>query len=234
MAHYGELGSQRFSEEVNDICGTAVYGSEGEKLGELDDVIFDHSTMEIRYIVVDSGGWLGVGKFLLPADQITADSEHQGAFTAGVNKQQIDTLPRYDAHWLNSPDEWKRYEEDYRKSWHAAPVQHRHGSDRNITPDEDPSDAESAGRASTTAEVPASALFPERLASVFSDPTPRGSKIVLRPSGTVARAEEAAYGSALLKPRWDSFVEHLRHLRQDIVGTCSRCASEAEAKRNAA
>jgi len=56
------------SENNDDIRGATVYGLEDEKLGEIDDLIFDHSTMEIRYVVVDSGGWLPSRKFLLPAD----------------------------------------------------------------------------------------------------------------------------------------------------------------------
>lgn len=232
MTHYGTLGSQYFSNEVDDIRGTAVYGSEGEKLGQLDDVIFDHSTMEIQYIVVDSGGWLEGAKFLLPADQITGDSEHPGEFAANVNKQDIEQLLRYDARLLNSQDAWKKYEEEYKKAWHAAPVQHRLGSDRNITPEEEPGDEQSSEQASTASEASASELFPERLASVFSDPTPRGSKIAMRPGGTVARAEEAASGTTLLKPRWDSFVEHLRRLRQPIVARCSHCEAETQKRRN--
>ena len=37
MAHYGTLGSHRFSEDVDDIRGANVYGSDGEKLGKIDD-----------------------------------------------------------------------------------------------------------------------------------------------------------------------------------------------------
>ena len=54
MAHVGTLGSHRFSQGVDDIRGATVYGAEDEKIGKVDDVIFDHATMEIRYLVVDS------------------------------------------------------------------------------------------------------------------------------------------------------------------------------------
>lgn len=57
MTHYGTLETQRV-EDVRDIRGSTVRGSEGEKLGTIDDVIFDHDTMEIRYLVVDAvAGW---------------------------------------------------------------------------------------------------------------------------------------------------------------------------------
>ncbi|MGA8618840.1 MAG: PRC-barrel domain-containing protein [Candidatus Sulfotelmatobacter sp.] len=70
MAHYGSLETQPVSDDVHDIRGTTVRGSDGEKLGKVDDAIFDHDTMEIRYLVVDSGGWLEAETFLLPADSV--------------------------------------------------------------------------------------------------------------------------------------------------------------------
>ena len=41
------------SDGVREIRGTIVRGSEGEALGKIDDVTFDHDTMEIHYVVVD-------------------------------------------------------------------------------------------------------------------------------------------------------------------------------------
>lgn len=58
MAHYGTLETQPVSDDGQDIGGTTVRDSDGKKLGQVDDVIFDHDTVEIRYVVVDSDGWL--------------------------------------------------------------------------------------------------------------------------------------------------------------------------------
>jgi hypothetical protein len=38
-----------------------------EKLGNIEDVIFDHTSGNIHYAVVDTGGWLSSKKFLVPA-----------------------------------------------------------------------------------------------------------------------------------------------------------------------
>jgi len=54
MARCGSLGTQRLSGDIRDIRGTPIRGSDGAKLGKVDDVIFDHDTMEIGYLV---GGW---------------------------------------------------------------------------------------------------------------------------------------------------------------------------------
>lgn len=58
MAHYGTLETQPVSDDGQDIGGTTVRDSDGTKLRQVDDVTFDHDTMEIRYVVVDRDGWL--------------------------------------------------------------------------------------------------------------------------------------------------------------------------------
>jgi len=203
MAHYGRLGSHRFSEDVDDIRRANVYGSDGEKLGKIDDVIFDHSTMEIRYVMVDSDGWLEAGRFLLPADRIFADAKHKNDFTADATKQQVEGSPTYDEKSLDSENAWKKYVEEFQKYWVESPVMYRKDSDRIITPPEEPSLSQAsskvqAGGGSVAREVSAADLFPERLSDVFSDPKPGGHKVTLRPRA-VQRAEEAAPGRHLAK-----------------------------------
>ena len=132
MTHYGTLETQRV-ENVRDIRGTTVRGSEGEKLGTVEDVIFDHDTMEIRYLVVDSGGWLEAGTFLLPADLGSADENHEEGLATEVTKEQIENSPEYDKKALRSGDEWKKYEQEFKKYWDEEPVMHIKGSDRIIT-----------------------------------------------------------------------------------------------------
>ena len=55
--------------EGDDIRGANPYGRDDSKLGTIDDVIFDHSSGAIRYIVVDTGGWLSTKKFIVPPQQ---------------------------------------------------------------------------------------------------------------------------------------------------------------------
>jgi hypothetical protein len=94
------------------------------------------------------------------------------------------------------------------------------------------SDAE-RGEASGDLEVSAGDLFPERISDVFSDTTPGAHKVTLRPR-SVRRAEEAAAGGALLKPRGDAFAEHLRRHRTEVHSHCAPCAHEAEKTSSAA
>src|SRR5205809_1799565 len=97
MAHYGLLREYRFADiaEAEDIRGAKIYGRNDEKLGTIDDVIFDHSTGDIRFVVVDAGGWFSSEKFLVPAHRLHTSAEHEEDFSVNLDKDQIKSLPRY-------------------------------------------------------------------------------------------------------------------------------------------
>jgi hypothetical protein len=239
MAHCGGLGNQRIPEDLHDIRGTIVRGPESQKLGKVNDVIFDHDTMEIRYLVVDSDGSLEVGTFLLPADSVSADRKHNSGLATSASKQQLENAPEYDKKSLRSKADWDKYEKEFKQYWEEDPVMHMKGSDRVITPPEErvSDQASSAGETShrsSDLEINPAELFPERMTNVFSDPEPSGSKVTLRPR-SVARAEEAASGVTLLKPRWwDAFENYLNRKKNDIQSHCPQCASTSQAERDAA
>src|SRR5947207_14598773 len=151
MAHYGTMRDYRFAnteEAADDIRGAAVYGRDDkgnrdeEKLGKIDDVIFDHTTGAIRYVVIDTGGWLSSKKFLVPPDRLRSSAKHKNDFAVDMDKRQIESFPPYDESDLKSEDRWKDYEKCYGAAWHDGPVLHRHGSDRTITPTPDEMPAE--------------------------------------------------------------------------------------------
>jgi hypothetical protein len=118
---------------------------------------------------------------------------------------------------------------------------HRPGSDRIVTPTPEElrasgnvSDSETdAGEASGDVQFSAGELFSERISEVFSDTTPGAHKVTLRPR-SVRRAEQAAAGVALLKPRWDAFAEHLRRNRIEVQSHCAQCAHDGEKASSAA
>ena len=144
----------RTSVPTDDIRGAAIYGRNDEKLGKIDDVIFDHSTGSIKYVVVDTGGWFSTKKFLVPPHRLQSSAEHEGDFTVNVDKQQIEAFPPYNESELHSEEKWKDYEKKFDRAWESGPVQHRQGSDRDITPtpDEMPAQPGSIGSQLTPSE----------------------------------------------------------------------------------
>ena len=111
-----------------------MYGLNNEKLGKIDDVIFDHSTGQIRYVVVDTGGWLSSKKFIVPSHRLQPSAEHEDDFRVDLSKEQIETFPPYNESDVESEEKWGEYENRYRSKWEEGPVMHRAGTDRNITP----------------------------------------------------------------------------------------------------
>src|SRR5215472_3988494 len=140
MAHYGLLRDYRFEDDgtADDIRGSNVYGRNDEKLGEIDDVIFDHSTGIVRYLVVETGGWFAHKKFLVPPHRLHIAAEHKkDDFSVNLDKSQIETLPRYNEADLQSEKRWKLYEKQYDAAWHAGPVEHPREPDHDVTPTPD-------------------------------------------------------------------------------------------------
>lgn len=110
----GNLENQTVPGDVRDIRGTIVRRPDGVKLGKVDDVIFDRHPNEIRYVVVDSGGWSKDPTFLLPADSVSAHDHDDGPATEAT-RQQIDNAPQYDKKSLQSDEVWKKFEEEFTK-----------------------------------------------------------------------------------------------------------------------
>ena len=231
MTHNGSVGNQVVPEEIRDVRGSQVRGADNTILGEVVDVIVDHDTMQIRYLVVDSNGWLEGGTFLLPADRISADENNDSDLAADVTRQQIENSPQYRNQAEHSEKDWSQYQQLFKKYWDEGPVMHMKGSDRIITPPGGPirTQASSTGQSSESddRELNVANLFPERIAPVFSDTAPGSGKVTLRPK-PAARAEEAAAGVNLLKPHWwESFENYLRLNKDDIQARCSHCSSKA-------
>lgn len=133
MPHYGTLRETRF-EDTEEIRGAEVYGVNDEKLGKIDDVIFDHSTGDIRYIVVDTGGWLTSKKFLVPASRISPYGNHDDKFYAELDKERIQMLPEYDEKKLGSETDWTDYEKRYEEGWKTGTVMYNERTGRTVTP----------------------------------------------------------------------------------------------------
>jgi sporulation protein YlmC with PRC-barrel domain len=185
MAHYGMLRDYRFSDDVDDIRGANLYGNTGKRLGKIDDVVFDHETGTIEYVIVDTGSSQGGGKFLVPATSIRNCKEHPDEFAIDASKEHIEALPRHDEVAMQDESRWREYEHRYREAWASGPVLHKEGSTHAITPE---ASEMPAGRGSGVGDP---ALMPERLAGKFPAANQDSSKLRMRPSGIAAKAEDS-------------------------------------------
>jgi sporulation protein YlmC with PRC-barrel domain len=242
MAHLGTLRDYEFSSEAEDIRGSDLYGQDNEKLGTIDDVIFDHSSGEIRYAVVAAGGWLNNRKFLVPANQISHSRESDD-FYAPVSKQQVERFPAYDEKLIERNEDWAEYERKYHSAWEEGPVLHMKDSNRIITPPSDQMPVGSSGGESATTErrpnlqkeggvvgryEPPSAMPP--LATERHD---IGTAELRSPAGTPA-TQASAKTTAALHQRWEAFEQTLRNNREEILARCGVCYPKSDRKREVA
>ncbi len=207
MANYGMLRDYRFTDETEDIRGAKLYGLDDEKLGKIDDVIFDYSTGLIRYVVVDTGGWLSTKEFIVPAERLRASAKHDDDFTVDLTKAQVESFPPYMQTDLESDEQWLDYEGRYRSKWEADPVMHRAQTDRNITPttqqmlENSPSAADAVRRETVgDAEIEDA----ESVEPGFAAGT------------STVEIDTSAVG---IGPRWDTFQDRLRERRREVIGT---------------
>ena len=212
MAHYGTLRDYRFSDvgAGEDIRGSKIYGRDDEKLGKIDDVIFDHNTGAIRYVVVDTGGWLSSKKFIVPSDRLRRSAEHEDDFTVDLTKEQIESFPPYDEKAMESQGRWRDYEKRYEQAWKANPVQHREGTDRNITPPETEMPSQ-RGTSSGSARRPS-------ISPSLGDESGR----IIPATADEVRISNSAVG---LGGRWSTFEDRLRQRRKEIVSSCRFCST---------
>ena len=142
MPHLGTLRDYSFEEGADDIRGAALYGSNDEKLGKIDDVIFDHATGDLRYVVVDSGGWFSSKRFLVPAERIRSRDSKDDEYVANLSKNQINTLPVYDENALKDEKRWGEYEGEYRRAfgYQEDGVMHQAGSTNILVADSVPAE----------------------------------------------------------------------------------------------
>ena len=85
----------------DDVEGTKVYDTAGDKLGSIDDLMIDKVTGQVRYAVLEFGGFLGIGTDLypLPWDSLKYDSG-LGGYVVSVTKEQLENAPRYEGSTL--------------------------------------------------------------------------------------------------------------------------------------
>lgn len=94
--------NQSFSYETGDVIsserveGTKVYNAAGEKLGTIDEIMIDKRSGQVRYAVLEFGGFLGVGtdRYPLPWSMLKYDTTQEG-YVVPLTKDQIEGAPKY-------------------------------------------------------------------------------------------------------------------------------------------
>ncbi|HEX3915656.1 MAG TPA: PRC-barrel domain-containing protein [Steroidobacteraceae bacterium] len=78
------------------VEGTTVYNAAGEKLGSIDDLMIDQYSGQVRYAVLEFGGFLGMGtdRYPIPWSMLKYDTGKNG-YIVPLDKVKLEKAPKY-------------------------------------------------------------------------------------------------------------------------------------------
>src|SRR5271155_811367 len=102
MIHKETIMATTTSNTMSDVIssdkveGTSVYNTTGEKLGSVDDLMIDKISGQVRYAVLEFGGFLGMGTDRYPIPwKVLKYSTDKGGYVVPLDKASLDKAPKY-------------------------------------------------------------------------------------------------------------------------------------------
>jgi sporulation protein YlmC with PRC-barrel domain len=101
MTDYSVISSDK-------VEGTSVYNPAGEKLGSIDDLMIDRHSGQVKYAVLEFGGFLGMGtdRYPIPWTMLKYDTKNSG-YVVPLDKVKLEKAPKYPG------DHIPNYDNDY-------------------------------------------------------------------------------------------------------------------------
>lgn len=82
--------------EASRVAGTSVYSTDGDKLGTVDDIVLGKRDGQVKYAILASGGFLGIGEDYYPLPwQVLKYDERQGGYVIGITIDQLQNGPKF-------------------------------------------------------------------------------------------------------------------------------------------
>lgn len=109
---------------ADTLVGDDVYNLEGEKLGDIKEIMLDTRTGTIAYAVLSFGGVLGMGDklFAVPWSALTLNTKSK-CFMLNVDKERLKKAPGFDKdHWPEMAD--RTWASDIHQYYGAKPYFH--------------------------------------------------------------------------------------------------------------
>jgi PRC-barrel domain len=121
MAHLEKLDETTSLISAGKVTGTPVYSTEGERLGEINDVMLDKRSGKIAYAVMSFGGFLGLGERYhpLPWATLKYDTRQQG-YVVGLTIDQLRQAPTFAADQVSAWGD-RAYESHLHAYYQATP-----------------------------------------------------------------------------------------------------------------
>jgi stress response protein YsnF len=92
-------------EQLSELRGTPVYSSDGEKIGDVEEIFYDYSTRQPEWIGIGTG-FFGTKRVLVPVEGASGNAE---AFTVAYTKDQVKDSPDIDSDEISQETEQEIY-----------------------------------------------------------------------------------------------------------------------------
>jgi len=81
---------------LEQLLGSSIEATDGE-IGRIEDVYFDDHRWAVRYLAIDTGGWLAEREVLISPISVTGIDWDKRHVRVGLSKRQIEDSPPIDA-----------------------------------------------------------------------------------------------------------------------------------------
>lgn len=99
-----ETGADLASMSDDEIVGKAIVSRDGEEIGDVDEVVVDGTTGQ-KFVVVDVGGFLGVGEksIVIAMDELEAGTDER--IQSDLTRETLQTQTEYDPSYFKKSEE---------------------------------------------------------------------------------------------------------------------------------
>jgi len=89
----------------SDLIGASVTNANGDSIGKTSDVLVDKSNKTVDAVVIDVGGFLGIGSksVAIPLDKLTIGARPDEGVRTAMTKEQLESLPAFEGRKAEAP-----------------------------------------------------------------------------------------------------------------------------------
>ena len=91
------LGGYLYAKE---LMGKNLINTNNDDLGEVQDAVLDNTNGDIQYLIVATGGFLGIGEKLVPLPVKAFSLDQNGNFVLSITEDQLKSAPNFDMNSL--------------------------------------------------------------------------------------------------------------------------------------
>jgi PRC-barrel domain protein len=93
-----DVAKVAFGYRASKMFEREVVNSQGEAIGEINDLVIDKA--KVIYAIIEVGGFLGIGENLIavPYDSLTLNDTGEKISLPGATKEELKKLPKFEYH----------------------------------------------------------------------------------------------------------------------------------------